>query len=46
VVSKKAANLQFGSIQITIHEGRVTQIESIEKTRMVASSADAFTTRE
>ncbi len=37
IVRKNAANLRFGSIQITVHEGRVTQIESIEKTRIVAT---------
>ena len=37
VVRQKAANLRFGSIQITVHEGRVTQVESIEKTRFVAA---------
>ena len=37
VVRQKVANLRFGSIQITVHEGRVTQIESIEKTRIVAA---------
>ncbi|MEO8614465.1 MAG: YezD family protein [Luteolibacter sp.] len=37
VVRQKVANLRFGSIQITVHEGRVTQVESIEKTRFVAA---------
>ena len=36
-VRKNVANLRFGSIQITVHDGRVTQVESIEKTRFVAS---------
>ena len=31
-----SANLRFGSVQITVHDGRVTQVESIEKTRFVA----------
>lgn len=39
VVRKNAANLRFGSIQITVHEGRVTQVESVEKTRFVAPQA-------
>ena len=38
VVRSKAEALRFGSIQITIHEGRVTQVESIEKTRFQAQS--------
>lgn len=37
VVRKNVANLRFGSVQITVHDGRVTQVESIEKTRFVAS---------
>ncbi len=41
VVRQKVANLRFGSVQITVHDGRVTQVESIEKTRFVASREDA-----
>jgi hypothetical protein len=37
VVRQNVAGLRFGSVQITIHDGRVTQVESIEKTRFVAS---------
>ena len=37
VVRKNVANLRFGSVQITVHDGRVTQVESIEKTRFVAA---------
>ena len=33
VVRNKVEALRFGSIQIIVHEGRVTQIESLEKTR-------------
>lgn len=36
VVRKNVANLRFGSVVITVHDGRVTQVESIEKTRFVA----------
>lgn len=35
VVKKKVRQLQYGSIQITVHDGRVTQVESNEKTRIV-----------
>lgn len=35
VVRQKVANLRFGSVQITVHDGRVTQVESVEKTRFV-----------
>jgi hypothetical protein len=37
VVRKNVAALRFGSVQITVHDGRVTQVESVEKTRFVAS---------
>ena len=37
IVRKNVANLRFGSVQITVHDGRVTQVESIEKTRFVAT---------
>ncbi|MBC8126202.1 MAG: YezD family protein [Gloeobacteraceae cyanobacterium ES-bin-144] len=40
VVRCKVENLSFGSVQITVHDGRVTQVESIEKTRIVASRND------
>ncbi|MEO7098420.1 MAG: YezD family protein [Luteolibacter sp.] len=36
IVRNNVANLRFGSVQITVHEGRVTQVESIEKTRFVS----------
>lgn len=36
IVRKNVAGLRFGSVQITVHEGRVTQVESIEKTRFVS----------
>jgi hypothetical protein len=36
IVRKNVTNLRFGSVQITVHDGRVTQVESIEKTRFVA----------
>jgi hypothetical protein len=33
VVLDKIQNLRFGSVQITVHDGRVTLVESVEKTR-------------
>jgi hypothetical protein len=36
VVERKVAGLRFGSVQIVVHEGRVTQIESTEKVRFQA----------
>ncbi|GAA5121089.1 YezD family protein [Luteolibacter yonseiensis] len=41
IVRKNAANLRFGSVQITVHDGRVTQVESIEKTRFVSPREEA-----
>ena len=38
VVRQKVAKLKFGSVQITVHDGRVTQVESIEKTRFAPKS--------
>lgn len=34
VVRRKVGAMRFGSVQIVIHEGRVTQVESTEKTRL------------
>ncbi len=45
VVRHNVANLRFGSIQITVHEGRVTQVESIEKTRFVATRENSSAAR-
>jgi hypothetical protein len=42
IVSANVANLRFGSVQITVHDGRVTQIESIEKTRFVAAREEGL----
>ena len=33
VVREKVGAMRFGSVQILVHEGRVTQVESTEKTR-------------
>lgn len=37
VVRNNVSNLRFGSVQITVHDGRVTQVESIERTRFVTA---------
>lgn len=34
IVKQKVEALRFGSVQIVVHEGRVTQVESTEKTRL------------
>ena len=33
-------SLRFGSVEITVHEGRITQIEKREKVRFSALPAD------
>ncbi|GAA5481607.1 YezD family protein [Haloferula sargassicola] len=33
VVREKVTRLKYGSVQITVHDGQVTQIESLERTR-------------
>jgi len=40
VVRQKVAKLRFGSVQVTVHEGRVTQVESVEKTRFAPKARD------
>lgn len=35
IVRSRVENLRFGTVQITVHDGKVTQVESIEKTRIV-----------
>lgn len=34
IVRRKVESLRFGVVQIIVHEGKVTQIESTEKTRL------------
>lgn len=34
IVREKVEAMRFGSVQIIVHEGRVTQVESTEKTRL------------
>ncbi len=36
IVKQKVSAVRFGSIQIIVHEGRVTQVESTEKTRLAS----------
>lgn len=40
VIEHKLAALRFGSIQVIVHEGRVTQIESTEKFRFNLRAVD------
>jgi len=34
LVREKVGSLRYGIVQITVHEGRVTQIERTERTRL------------
>ncbi len=33
VVGRAVAAIRFGSVQVTVHEGRVTQVEAVQRTR-------------
>jgi len=37
LVREKVEGLRYGIVQLTVHDGRVTQIERTEKTRLPAS---------
>jgi len=37
LVREKVAGLRYGVVQLTIHDGRVIQIERTEKTRLSSS---------
>ena len=39
VVTTKVRALRFGVVQITVHEGRVTQVEVAERTRFPSPPA-------
>jgi hypothetical protein len=34
IVRQRVEAMRFGSVQIIVHEGRVTQVESTEQTRL------------
>jgi hypothetical protein len=36
VVRRLVTDLRFGSVSITVHEGRVTQVEAVQRTRFAA----------
>lgn len=40
IVKEKVESLRFGVVQLTVHDGRVTQIERTEKTRIGAAPRD------
>lgn len=41
IVRQKVGAMRFGSVQIIVHEGRVTQVESTEKTRLPSDALPA-----
>lgn len=46
VVQQKVETLRYGVVQLVVHDGRVTQIERTEKTRLnssLGSSRDSAT---
>jgi len=45
IVRQKVDAMRFGSVQIVVHEGRVTQVESTEKTRLPDGVASAPVSR-
>jgi hypothetical protein len=38
LVQEKVAGLRYGVVQLVVHDGRVTQIERTERTRLAASA--------
>jgi hypothetical protein len=40
IVRQKVESLNFGVVQLIVHDGRVTQIERTEKTRLPISRDD------
>ena len=43
IVRQKVEAMRFGSVQIVVHEGRVTQVESTEKTRLPSDASSGAT---
>lgn len=41
VVQQKVETLRYGVVQLVVHDGRVTQIERTEKTRIYASHSNS-----
>lgn len=40
VVQQKVESLRYGVVQLVVHDGRVTQIERTEKTRLQGTGRD------
>ena len=45
IIRRKVGAMRFGSVQLTIHDGRVTQVEATEKTRLPAENDDSRDSR-
>jgi len=45
IIRRKVGTMRCGSVQLTIHDGRVTQVESTEKTRLPAEQDEARDSR-
>lgn len=43
LIERKVNGLRFGAVQVTIHEGKVTQVEVTEKTRFQQERVQGFT---
>ncbi len=41
LVQQKVESLRYGVVNLVVHDGRVTQIEHTEKTRLAANTRDA-----
>jgi hypothetical protein len=41
IVRRRVSGLRFGMVQIVVHEGRVTQVDSTERTRLPADETFA-----
>lgn len=35
LVREKTASIRFGTVNITVHEGKVTIVEAVQKTRII-----------
>lgn len=46
VIKEKLSGLRYGQILLTVHDGRIVQIERTEKTRLEPSSIKTQPTRE
>ena len=46
VIKEKLGGLRYGQILLTVHDGRIVQIERTEKTRLEPSSTKSQPTRE